>query len=138
MLTLPAADQALAAAQASGKTPAYAGLLEALYAKAQGKEVQKQVALWNLGHRLAAIRDNRSGSSDSNLWKVSDQTTGRMLDSLGLLPAEFVYVGGETLRAGFHDWRTSHSRKGNPLLFTTEIQNQGSKPLNWQIQIIGS
>ncbi|MFZ1569460.1 MAG: penicillin-binding transpeptidase domain-containing protein [Thiolinea sp.] len=138
LLTLPAADQALAAAQASGKTPAYAGLLEALYAKAQGKEVQKQVALWNLGHRLAAIRDNRSGSSDSNLWKVSDQTTGRMLDSLGLLPAEFVYVGGETLRAGFHDWRTSHSRKGNPLLFTTEIQNQGSKPLNWQIQIIGS
>lgn len=138
LLTLPAADQALAAAQASGKTPAYADLLEALYAKAQGKEVQKQVALWNLGHRLAAIRDNRSGSSDSNLWKVSDQTTGRMLDSLGLLPAEFVYIGGETLRAGFHDWRTSHSRKGNPLLFTTEIQNQDSKPLNWQIQIIGS
>lgn len=138
LLTLPATDQALAAAQASGNTPAYAKLLQALYEKAQGKEVQKQVALWNLGHRLAAIRDDRSGTNDSNLWKVNDQTTGRMLDSLALLPAEFVYVGGETLRAGFHDWRTSHSRKGHPLLFTTEIQNQGTKPLVWHIQIIGS
>lgn len=138
LLKLPDADEALAEEQTSHKTPDYADVLQTLYEKAQGKEVQKQVALWNLGHQLAAIRDDRTGTSDSNLWKVSDKETGRMLDSVSLLPAEFVYVGGETLRPGFHDWRTSHSRKQNPLLFTTEVHNQDSKPLKWHVQIIGT
>lgn len=143
LLGLPAADKAIAEAQHSGVYPAYAPVLESLYTKVQGEQVRQQVALWNLGHQLAAIRDDRtapdgSGVDDGNVWKVSDQQTGRMLDSVALLPAEFVYVGGELLRPGFHDWRTGHSRKGNPLLFESEISNTHGKPLPVTIQIIGT
>lgn len=138
VLELPAPDQALAEEQRTSKRPAYAAALHKLYEKAQGKEVQKQIHLWNLGHQFAAVRDNRRDTGDANRWKVSDGKTGRMLDSVALLPAEFIYVGGETLRGGFHDWRTSRNDKDNPLAFTTEINNQEVKPLTWNVQIIGT
>lgn len=138
LLELPTPDQALAEEQHTGKRPAYAAALHKLYETPQGKEIQKQVHLWNLGHQFAAIRDNRPDTSDTNRWKVSDGKTGRMLDSVALLPAEFIYVGGETLRGGFHDWRTSRNGKDTPLVFSTEIHNQEEKSLTWNVQIIGA
>lgn len=138
VLRLPNPDQALAEEQSTGKPPAYAATLRKLYEKAQGKELQKQIHLWNLGHQFAAVRDNRRDTGDANRWKVSDGNTKRMLNSVALLPAEFIYVGGETLRGGFHDWRTSRNDQNHPLAFTTEINNQEKQTLTWNVQIIGT
>jgi hypothetical protein len=137
LLTLPAADKALAE-QARGQNPAYADDVKNLYEKTYGKQVRQQVALWNIGHQLAAIRDDRLQDGDSNTWKSSDEITGRSLDGVALLPADFIYVDGESLRAGFHDWRTSRSGKGNPLYFSTEVKPDPEKTTPLHIQIIGT
>ena len=125
LLALPPADQALAD-QANnaglGLDKQASALLEELYSKIQGQRVQKQIALWNLGHRLAAVRDDRPQQDQVNLWKVMDATTQRPVESMEVVPAAFVYVGGDTLRAGFHDWRSGYSLQNNPLTFQTTIE----------------
>jgi hypothetical protein len=138
IISLPESDKALNIQQSKGEVPSYAKLIEDLYTKTkvQGERVRKQVDLWNLGHQLAAIRDDRVQTNAQNAWKVSDVTSKRALASVALVPAEFIYVGGENLRPGFHDWRAARAPHKHMLLFQTEIPLD-THASTVHIQIIG-
>jgi hypothetical protein len=94
------------------------------------------VDLWNLGHQFAAVRDDRAQTNEQNSWKVSDANSQRALESVALVPADFIYVGGENLRTGFHDWRAGRTQQNHALLFQSEFALK-AVPTNVHIQIIG-
>lgn len=134
---LPEKDDVLAerAKGSSAELSHLQALIDELYYRQHGKRVQKQVALWNYTRRLAAIRDNRPQTDDSNRWQVSNENA-LPVDVFSLVPLSFGYLTEGKLQTGFNDWLgASHSSQR--LIFRSEFDVSTAKTRTVTLHIIG-